>query len=252
MKLLSYHIRQIFQIRNICIILLCLQGFSVFLFPDSAFGKRNRGQIYEDHIKSLLKERNLLPDSLHDNDAGFIHNGAVYYVEIKNKDAPDFGQRGLIWNKTDGWQWRHKDMISDLYDQFGVISYIDKNFIPRRYSVIPEEQITAEDKLYDQRHFEKRGIILDNTGYLFEYYAGKNCFYIQVEGSGFYYLKEDVAKLGVPQYSPGLTLRLRAKTHHSNPIYQYGFFAVIQSDKKIPKSPYDLEEKVGKFPFIKP
>jgi len=143
-------------------------------------------------------------------------------------------------------------MISDLYDQFGVIAYIDKEFIPRRHSVIPEEQITAEDKQYDQHHFEKRGIPLDNTEYLFEYYARKNCFYIQVEGSGLFYLKEDVAKLGVPQYSTRLTLRLRAKTHHSTPIYQYSFFAVIQSDKKIPKSPYDLEEKVGKFPFIKP
>jgi len=99
-KSVSYNIRQIFHIRNICIILIFLLLNLVLLYSDQAFGKRNRGQIYEDHIKSLLKERNLLPDSLHENDAGFIHNGVVYYVEIKNQNAPDFGQKGLIWDNT--------------------------------------------------------------------------------------------------------------------------------------------------------
>jgi len=43
---------------------------------------------------------------------------------------------------------------------------------------------------------------------------------------------------------------LRAKTHHSIPIYQYSFFAVIQIGKKPNQSSFDLEEKVGIFPPI--
>jgi len=231
------------------ILLLCLGYFCI---PITVIGGLNKGQLYEAHLKELLKSKRLLPESLNENDAGFIHHGKIYYLEIKNKTASDFGQKGLIWDQATGWRWRHKDIISDLYDQFGVIQHIDKDFVPRRHSVVPKEQITKADKSYDQQHFEKRGIPLDNNAYLYEYYARKNCFYIQIEGLGFYYLKADPAKLGVPQFSPRLTLRLRAKTHHSTPVYQYSFFAVIQINRrKIPPSPYDLEEKVGGFPLIK-
>ena len=66
-------------------------------------------------------------------------------------------------------------------------------------------------------------------------------------------LKKDIANINVDQFIVPLTFRLRAKTHHTNPIYAYSFFAVINAyTKKIKKSSYDIEEFIGDFPpFIK-
>ncbi len=95
--------------------------------------------------------------------------------------------------------------------------------------------------------------LLDNANFIYDYYARKDCFYIQIEGKGFYILKEDVAKLGVPQFNPILNfIRLRAKTHNSEPIYNYSFRAEIQAKRKSLKvSKFGIEEIVGKFPPIK-
>jgi len=210
---------------------------------------KNKGQLYEEKINQLLDDKDLLPNNLGENDSGFIFGGKTYYVEIKNYQAPDFGQKGMVWSKDSGWTWRQNDIITDLYDDFGVFDFIYEGFVPRRYTK-NKDDITKEDKVYDQQHFEKSGIKLDDVKYLYEYYKRKNCFYIQIEDKGFYYLQEDIGNLGVPQYKPSLTLRLRAKTHHSIPIYQYSFFAVIQIGEKPIKSTFDLEKKVGVFPSI--
>ena len=208
----------------------------------------NLGQLYEERIRYILKERGLLPLSLCGNDAGFTHKGMDFFVEVKNKTAPDFGQKKLTWDKQKGWQWSEKDIITDLYDQLGVMKYVDKNFVPRKYTV-SANSITMLDKKFDQQQFEKRGIVLDNPKYLNEFYARKNCFYIQIENKGLYHLKNDIANLIVPRFKPELTLRLRAKTHHSIPIYSYSFFAVIQAKtQNMTNSRYDIEEKVGEFP----
>ena len=39
----------------------------------------NLGQIYEKTIRDILSDRGLLPDHLCGNDAGFKHNGNVFY-----------------------------------------------------------------------------------------------------------------------------------------------------------------------------
>lgn len=212
----------------------------------------NQGQIYEEKIRHILRARNLLPDFLKGNDAGFIQNGTDYFVEVKNLNAPDFGQKGLVWDKLSKvWNWRETDVVSQLYDLFGVLNYIDKNFIPRRHSVEPIENINEADRQFDQRNFEKSGIPLSSIGLLYEFYARKNCYYIQIESKGLFYLKQDFANLGVPVFNPPLTLRLRAKTHHSFPVHKYSFFAVIQAKtSSLITSPFDLEERVGKFPQI--
>ncbi len=211
---------------------------------------KNQGQQYEEAIRTILKKRHLLPSDLADNDAGFIHNRTDYYLEVKNKTAPDFGQKGLVWNSTTGWEWRETDVMTQLYDQLGVRFHIPQNFIPKKYS-IPPDLLSQADKTYDQNHFELRNILLDRPDYLYEYYERKHCYYIQIEGKGFYYLKRDVASLGVPQFVPQLTLRLRAKTHHSIPLQAYSFFAVLQAQTKaLAPSPFDIDEKVGSFPSI--
>ena len=217
----------------------------------------NQGQLYEKKIRDLLRAKSLLPlileTNLGANDAGFVHRGVNYFVEVKNRTAPDFGQKGLIWDKsTKKWDWREHDVVSKLYDQFGAKKYIDKNFIPRRYSVEPLHKLTLSDKKFDQKTFEKRGILLTNLNLLYKFYARKDCYYIQIENKGLYYLLQDVANLNVPRFVPELYMRLRAKTHHSSPTYAYSFFAVMTArTPAMHQSPFDLEEKIGVFPPIK-
>ena len=212
----------------------------------------NKGQKYEEYIYNLLEERGIkIPLFLAGNDAGFRHKGVDYYVEVKNRNAPDYGQKGLVWDKTNKWKWREQDSISKMFDDIGVIEMIDKSFEPKLYTVA-NEALTTTDKYSDMTTFEKSKISLTGASYLYDFYARRKCYYIQIETKGFYYLQKDIANLGVPQFAPDLTLRLRAKTHHSLPIHAYSFFAVIQANKRsIGKTDFDLEEKGGrKFPPI--
>lgn len=206
---------------------------------------------YELKIRDILANKGLLPNDLKGNDVGFTHNGKEYYVEVKNADAPDFGQKRIRWSQDKGWYWAIEDEVTALYDKYNILDEINPKYIPRRHSK-ENHNITLEDKIYNQRHFEKSGIVFEDPSIIYEYYARKECHYIQIENMGFYYFSKDLAKLGVPQIKPIVTVRLRAKTHHSTPVYAYSFFAVIQIKRNIEKSPYDLEEKAGVFPDIRP
>jgi len=214
--------------------------------------EENLGVEYQNHIRDILSKKELLPKDLKGNDAGFFSNGIDYYIEIKNRTAPDFGQKILHWDQKDGWYWAKEDIVTELYDKYGVLDNINPNFIPRRHSV-PKDDITPQDKIYNQKQFKRSGIIISDLSILYEFYARKDCYYIQIEGLGFYYMKKDIANLDVLQFTPNLTLRLRAKTVHSYPIYNYRFYVVINiNKKKLKKSNYDLEGKVGPFPNITP
>ena len=214
---------------------------------------RNKGHDYEDKIKVFLKSSNLLPDNLGNNDAGFIHRNKVYFLEVKSKKTSDFGASKIIWNPTDKrWLWNEPDVINQMLDEIKVLNYINKNFTPYKHT-IPDKKIDKTKKEFDQKQFETKIPLFDNANFIYDYYAQKDCFYIQVEGKGFYFLKEDIAKLGVPQFNPLLNyIRLRAKTHHSEPESDYSFRAEIQAKRRSLKiSNFDIEEVVGKFPPIK-
>jgi hypothetical protein len=213
---------------------------------------RNLGLTYEDRIISILEERGLLPfelkTNLQGNDAGFRHNGLDRYLELKNKTDTDFGQKGLKWNSQDGWEWKELDVITEMYSEIGILRQIGKQFRPNLYTV-SKFDFTLQHRILDQRAFEKQ-IDLSGADYLHKFYARKNCFYIQVENKGFYYLERDIANLGVPRFDPTLRLRLRAKVRNSFPAYNYGFFATLKVNKRsIRKSDFDIEEKMGRrFP----
>ena len=103
----------------------------------------NNGQIYEEIINEILIKRGLLPNVLHGNDSGFLHKGKSYYLEIKNKSAPDFGQRGLVWSADKGWEWRKEDLITQMLDEIRIKDLINPNFSPRRY-LKQKEKITVD------------------------------------------------------------------------------------------------------------
>jgi hypothetical protein len=155
------------------------------------------------------------------------------------------GQKMLRWN--DGvWSWCVDDAVTSFYTSVRVLDIVNaKNFIPNRYS-IPRDVIIMQHKKQDQKAFEDKVEIDINS--LYDFYGGKDCYYIQIGGYGFYHLKRDVLSLGTPQLDCKMNLRLRAKTIHSSPVYKYGFYVVLKVDKreKTKKSCYDLEQKDGR------
>jgi hypothetical protein len=217
----------------------------------------NRGDSYERVIFDIFQQKGLLsPNSTRAGAGGgpdirFIHNSRESRLEVKLDLRADYGQKMLKW-ENGIWSWCKDDPTTRFYTEIGILDIIkDKNIIPNRYS-IPKDEITVEHKQVDQRIFEDSLDI--DIGALYSYYSHKNCYYLQIGGYGFYHLDSDILGLGTPQFNCQIVLRLRAKTIHSYPIYNYGFYAVLKiKNQRITKSIYDVEEKEGRrFPPIVP
>lgn len=218
----------------------------------------NKGLEYERKVKQNLIDRELLPPQLaaklskSGNDAGFVHNGAHYFLEIKNRTAPDYGSKKIVYDPVRKcWKWNEHDAMSDLFDDIGIL-HKAASFIPRKYTKF-DSQLTPIDKNYDRTNFEKT-VLLDGTfgaKLLHRYYAKKDCYYIQVEGKGIFHLAEDRANLNVPRFLPEVALRLRAKPHSSFPVHNYSFrIVIVGARRSIPSSTHDLDD-ANRFPPIK-
>lgn len=217
----------------------------------------NKGDSYEEKIFEILQKKNLLSPkakrggSSNKPDLIFLHQSRSSSLEVKLDLKADYGQKMLKWE--DGiWSWRVDDSVTQLYTHLKILDYINhKTIIPNRYT-IPKEEITQAQKTEDQKQFEDKREIDINA--LYQYYSNRNCYYIQIGGYGFYHLEQDILNLGTPQFNCEMVLRLRAKTIHSQPLYNYGFYAVLKPDGKPQQvSPYDLEEKEDRvFPPIQP
>ncbi|OIP70539.1 MAG: hypothetical protein AUK43_08825 [Oscillatoriales cyanobacterium CG2_30_40_61] len=216
----------------------------------------NKGDIYEQKIFEILQNRNLLSPNSNRAGAGggadlkFIHLSQEYNLEVKLDLKADYGQKTLGW-KEGIWFWNVQDETTNFYTSIGVIEYVNrKNIIPYRYT-INKADLDKDHRSSDQKIFEDYVDIEIRA--LHSYYAEKNCFYIQIGGYGFYHLQEDILNLGTPQFNCNMKLRLRAKTVHSFPVHQYGFYATLKPVGKPQKSIYDIEQKENRaFPLIKP
>ncbi|CAN5451622.1 hypothetical protein BH20ACI1_BH20ACI1_18330 [soil metagenome] len=223
----------------------------------------NKGLIYEKKIKDILTKRNFLPPSLAakliptKNDAGFVHDGKEFFLELKNISAPDYGASQINYEPTiKNWKWNKIDEMTLLFDRIGLLQKV-KQFVPRKF-IKEDHELTEADKRFDRTSFAHRvsedefdlaNLAMSGANFIHEYYAKKECYYIQIEGKGFYHLLKDPAKLGVPQFLPPIVFRLRAKTHGSQRISNYSFRVVITASRgTIVNSGFDIENP-NKFPL---
>lgn len=221
----------------------------------------NFGDAYEEKLFDALKTKLVLaPGTLRGGAGGgpdlkFSHRTRVYNLEAKLDLKADYGQKMLRWSITEGWNWCKEDQSTKLYDNLGVLTYLNsKKRIPNKHRK-KNSALTMADKKQDQTMFEDNSLHVDINS-LRTFYANKKVFYIQIGGGfGFYYLAHDPAKLSVPQFDAEFTLRLRAKTIHSTPVHQYGFYAVlkVRSRPQPVKSAFNIEaEFKKKFPPFRP
>lgn len=216
----------------------------------------NKGDLYEQTIFEILQNKKLIPENFLRAGAGggadvkFVYKSQSYNLEVKADLNADYGQKMLRWNLDSKlWYWSVDNPVTQLYTSIGVLDYVnEKKFIPNRFTV-PTDRITIQHKKQDQKAFEDRHDL--DIRALYEFYSHKNCYYIQVGGYGFYHLQEDILNLNTTKFNCGIHLRLRAKTIHSVPIHNYGFYAVIKTNGEPELSAYDIEEKDNRsFPPI--
>lgn len=216
----------------------------------------NKGDTYEEKIRKICVKKGITLKKFRRGGAGaksdieFVHKGKTYILEVKVDTKADYGQKTFRWNNNT-WKWSLNDKVTQMYTKLGVLDLIqNKKITPRLFTII-REKLTQEDKTFDQKSFEQ-SIDID-TEKLFSYYSQKNCHYIQIGGYGFYYLDKDILNLQVPQFDGKLRLRFRAKTIHSVPLWNYGYYAVLKVNKPPTRSSFDIEELNGrKFPPITP
>lgn len=231
----------------------------------------NSGDDYEEKIYDICKDKKIIPLNFYRAGAAgnkadiiFVHLGKEYNLEIKNMQNPDYGQKKLDYDLSKKvWSWvNENDPISIMYTKLGLINNIDENFIPiwyqkrqkvdGKYTSVPGKTYSLEDFKMDQSKFNYplKKVPLET---LFEYYSNKNTYYIQVEGSGFYHLKKDVANLNTPQFDGDISLRFRLKHagHTKHPPHSCQFLGALKLTKKPTKSKYNLEDIEGQsFPKI--
>jgi hypothetical protein len=152
----------------------------------------NKGDNYEQKIFDLLTAKGLIATGSTRGGAGnatdikFLHDSQEYNLEVKLDLEADYGQKMLRW-ENGIWSWCVDDAVTEFYTSVGVLDIVNaKNFIPNRYSIARDE-ITAQQKNQDQKAFEDKVEIDVNS--LYDFYGGKNCYYIQIGGYGFYHLK---------------------------------------------------------------
>jgi len=215
----------------------------------------SKGITYEKKINQILKVKQVQlvsTQSAGASDApdGFFWNiGTRYPLEIKGIGA-DFTQIELRWTKERGFFYSEKSKNADFRDFLlnnkpEFLERINNEWTktPRKFNV---ENPTKEDRLWDVHNFKD---IKDPVDVLFVecFYNLKNppVNYMQIENRGFFYMDEDIAGLGVPRINGKPYLRARVKTRNK---ILWGFLVAIKMPY-IEKSNYDIEEKVGDFPF---
>ena len=210
----------------------------------------NKGFQYEIDIYNDMKSQNLTPPTFspagggHGPDGMFMFRGIPYNFEIKLDQAADYGQIELR-HKNGYWDFGGRNEEGkELLRGLGVLEFVEKTWgkagVPRKESV-PSKEFDQEDMKYDYKNF-KDGFMEVPLSIFFDHYARKNTYYIQVGKYGFYHMKEDIAKLGTPQFRPKLKLRIRIKRRSSKKLNMYGFLTALKIDKKSPKSKFDLDK----------
>ena len=97
--------------------------------------------------------------------------------------------------------------------------------------------------LEDYRRFKDKFLSVPLSS-LFNYYAAKNTYYIQIGGYGMYYMAGNPGNLPVPKFNGSMKLRIRLKRGSATPIYNYRFTTALQVVQKPSISKFDIDKSM--------
>mgnify|MGYP003118937472 FL=1 len=219
-----------------------------------------RGFLYEKSIFNKLKGKGITPSGskpagANPNlpDAVFIYQGQPYNLEVKLDLRTDFGQGTL--NYTDGiWtlggaSTSEAEEMRRLLSSVGAAQFANaewgKKGAPNKGSVQTSD-FTQEMVREDYYRFKDGFKIVDKRN-VWDYYAAKNTYYIQIGGYGLYYMSANPANLPIKQLDVSTRLRIRLKRGGSYPINNYRFTTALQVTQKPSSSPIDIDRNIDQL-----
>ena len=216
-----------------------------------------QGFAYESRVHNKLKSGGYVPagfspagSNASAPDGMFIYGGTTHNLEVKLNLATDYGQGSLnysqgVWS-LGGANTAAADEMRRLLRSVGVEPFVNRVWgvqgAPNKGTVIPAE-FTQAMVTEDYRKFADKFLAIPSSA-LHSYYAAKGTYYIQVGGYGLYYMASNPAGLDVPQFTPGLRVRIRTKRGGSTPISNYRFTTALQITQRPARSPVDIDRSL--------
>tara|TARA_B100001093_G_C26496803_1_gene871466 strand:- start:35 stop:757 length:723 start_codon:yes stop_codon:yes gene_type:complete len=228
-----------------------------------------KGFIYEAAIHNKLKNKGLVPlgfkpakSDPNKPDGKFIYNGEIYNLEVKLDMQTDFGQ-GTLDYTPDGWVlggvqefkadgvtprdgYAAAEKMRELLRSIGTEEFANQKWgfkkAPNKVNVPNDSNFTQAMKDEDYKNFPSRFKPIDKKS-IWDYYAVKSTYYIQIGGYGLYYMSANPANLPIPQFNVSARLRIRMKPSQSYPVYSYGFKTAILVQGKPMRSTMDLDRR---------
>jgi len=216
-----------------------------------------QGFLYEGRVHNKLKAKNLVPKGFtpagsdpNAPDAMFIRNGVNHKLEVKLDLKADYGQGTLeyqngIW-RLGGSATPAAEELRGLMRAVGIESFANKQWGPKGAPFkgnVDTANFTQEMVSSDYQKF-KDGFLTIPSSALHSYYAAKGTYYIQIGDYGMYYMAANPARLPVPQFNPGLRIRIRIKRGGSFPINNYRFTTALQVTTRPGRSSYNIDKDV--------
>ena len=217
-----------------------------------------RGFLYEGRVFNKLKSKNLVPFGVKPAgpdpskpDAVFLYDKVAHNLEVKLDLATDFGQ-GTLEYKDGAWNLGGADTpaaeeMRNILNAVGTVQFTNTSWgyhgAPNK-GTVENKDITEEMVREDYRRFKDKFLSVPLSS-LFNYYAAKNTYYIQIGGYGTYYMAANPANLPVPRFNGAMKLRIRLKRGGSTPIYNYRFTTALQVIQKPSKSKFNIDESMN-------
>ena len=217
-----------------------------------------RGFLYEGRVFNKLKSKNLIPVGItpagpdpSKPDAVFLYDKVAHNLEVKLDLATDFGQ-GTLEYKDSAWNLGGADTpaaeeMRNILNAVGTVQFTNTSWgyqgAPNK-GTVENKDITEEMVREDYRRFKDKFLSVPLSS-LFNYYAAKNTYYIQIGGYGMYYMAGNPANLPVPRFNGAMKLRIRLKRGGSTPIYNYRFTTALQVIQKPSKSKFNIDESMN-------
>jgi hypothetical protein len=219
-----------------------------------------KGFIYEKNIYDILLKEQLTNSKYRpaqaDNmkpDTAFKVGDKFYNLEVKLDMSTDFGQGTLRYdfNKKEWFTYAESSKMKELLDYYKVADFANKEWTKMPNKVNKNDigrtaktTLTPAQIKEDTVNFPDKYLRLSGRNSIAEYYNSKDIYYIQIgDFYGFYYMGEDKAKLGVPEFNPReQKIRIRRKGSGGG---NYRFTTAIVISKDLKRSNYDLDRDLN-------